>query len=136
MLKFPGTGTTLPFIIARGVRHGKDMTLKTTSASPDALASAPNIVEFRKEAWGDLRYSFKKFCLTCGIKVLQGMKEGDVAELAGERHERAPDKPGYRWGSRLPDSTSMETRLPRPTQRPRQERRQGNPADDLCKSTC
>ena len=34
-----------------------------------------------------------------GIEVLQGMMEEDVAVLAGERHERAPDKPGYRWRS-------------------------------------
>ena len=73
--------------------------MKTTNASPAAPAGAPNILELRKEAWGDVRDSFEKFCLTCGIEVMQGMMEGDVAELAGERHERAPDKPGYRWGS-------------------------------------
>ena len=73
--------------------------MRTTTASPDALASAPNIVELRNEAWGDVRDSFEKFCLTCGIEVLQGMMQEDVADLAGERHERAPDKPGYRWGS-------------------------------------
>ena len=73
--------------------------MKTTNASTGAPAGAPSIVELRKEAWGDVRDSFEKFCLTCGIEVLQGMMEENVAELAGERHERAPDKPGCRWGS-------------------------------------
>ena len=73
--------------------------MKTTNASPDTPAGAPNIFELQKEAWGDVRDSFEKFCLTCGLEVLQGMMEENVAELAGERHERAPDKPGYRWGA-------------------------------------
>ena len=73
--------------------------MKTTSTTHAAPAGAPNIVELRNEAWGDVRDSFEKFCLTCGVEVLQGMMEENVAELAGDRHERAPDKPGYRWGS-------------------------------------
>lgn len=73
--------------------------MKTTSTTHAAPAGAPNIVELRNEAWGDVRDSFEKFCLTCGVEVLQGMMAENVAELAGERHERAPDKPGYRWGS-------------------------------------
>ena len=72
--------------------------MKTTNASPAAPAGAPNILELQKEAWGDVRERFEKFCLICGLEVLQGMMEENVAELAGERHERTPDKPGYRWG--------------------------------------
>ena len=73
--------------------------MKTTSTTHAAPAGAPNIVELRNDAWGDVRDRFEKFCLTCGIEVLQGMMEENVAELAGDRHEHAPDKPGYRWGS-------------------------------------
>ena len=101
MLKFPGTGTTLLLAITRGIRHRKDTITITTNASPDAPAGAPNIVDLRKDAWADVRDSFEKFRLSCWIEVLHGMMEKDVAELAGERHERATDKPGYRWGSTL-----------------------------------
>ena len=73
--------------------------MKTTHTAHDAPAGAPNIIELQKEACGDLCLSFVKFCLTCGIEVLEGMMDEDVGELAGERHERAPDKPGHRWGS-------------------------------------
>ena len=73
--------------------------MKTTNASADAQAGASNIVELRNEAWEDVRSSFEKFRLTCGIEILQGMMEEDVAELAGERRERAPDKRGCRWGT-------------------------------------
>ena len=95
MMKFPGEGATLPQANARGLRYGKETT-STTHAAP---AGAPNIRELKKEAWGVVRDSFGKFCLTYGIEVLQGMMKENVAELAGERYERAPDKPGYRWGS-------------------------------------
>ena len=73
--------------------------MKTTNALPDALEGVSNIVEFRKEAWEDVGDSFEKFRLTCGIGVLQGMMEEDVAEFAGERRESVPDKPGCRRGS-------------------------------------
>ena len=73
--------------------------MKTTYASTYASAIASNIVEYRNVAWQDNRGNFEKFCMTCGLEVLQGMMEENVAELAGERHERAPDKPGYRRGS-------------------------------------
>ena len=101
MLKFPGAGATLPQAIARGghsIRKGHDHENDQHHVRR-AGKHAENIRELQKVAWGDVRDSFEKFCLTCGIEVLQGMMKVNVAELAGERHERAPDKPGYRWGS-------------------------------------
>ena len=50
VLKILGAGATLPQVFARGDQQGKDSTMKTTTASPDALAGAPKIVELRNEA--------------------------------------------------------------------------------------
>ena len=86
--------------------------MKTTSTTYAAPAGAPNIVELRNEAWGDVRDNFEKFCLTCGLDVLQGMMEENVAELAGERHERASGKPGYRWGSTVTRLDFHEGKVP------------------------
>ena len=53
--------------------------MKATKTSPDSLAGAPNIFGIRKMVLEGLRENFEKFRLICGIEILQGMIEEDVA---------------------------------------------------------
>ena len=57
----------------------------------------PNIVVLWKDARGDMRDKFEMFCLNCGIEVLEGMKDEEIAELAGERRKSAWDIPATVW---------------------------------------
>jgi transposase-like protein len=72
--------------------------MKTTTTSPLALASAPNLHSLVEDAYGALTESFEQFCLMAGIESLTQLMNEDVAQLAGERYEHCPGKPGYRWG--------------------------------------
>ena len=49
-------------------------------------------------AWEGVGTSFERFCVMAGIASLQRMLSEDAERLAGSRHDRASDRPGYRWG--------------------------------------
>ena len=69
----------------------------TTSAA--TVASDIALDALVSEAWDAVGASFERFCVMAGISSLQKMMGEDAAQLAGQRYERNPDKPGYRWGT-------------------------------------
>jgi len=59
----------------------------------------PIAVPTAAEALEDMRQSVDRFCLLAGIEALAEILEADAAALCGSRHQRSPDRRGYRWGT-------------------------------------
>jgi len=72
--------------------------MKTNSPLRVSLPGPVEAATLVKEAWQGVGASFEQFCLASGLASLQQMMEEDASLLAGERHDRSSDKPGYRWG--------------------------------------
>lgn len=72
--------------------------MKRVTTSPLALASTADLTAAVEEARDAVGASFEHFCLMAGLASLTQMLEEDAMALAGARHARAADKPGYRWG--------------------------------------
>lgn len=72
--------------------------MKSATTSPLAQASATEMTRAVGAAWDAVGESFERFCLIAGLSSLTQMLDGDARALAGERHGRDGDRPGYRWG--------------------------------------
>jgi transposase-like protein len=64
-----------------------------TEASPLALVSGETAAAFEA-----VRESFERFCLMAGIEAMEALLQEEAVALCGERHGRAPDRQGHRWG--------------------------------------
>ena len=73
--------------------------MRRSTTSRLAQASAAELNAAVQDAWVEVGESFEQFCLIAGLSSLTQMLEEDAATLAGERYDRVPDRPGYRWGS-------------------------------------
>ena len=76
--------------------------MKKHATSTAAFASGVELDALVLAAWEGVGASFERFCVMAGITRLQQMLSEDAERLAGGRHERSPDRPGYRWGSTAP----------------------------------
>ena len=73
--------------------------MRRSTTSRSAVASAPELKAAVQDAWAEVGESFEQFCLIAGLSSLTQMLEEDATTLAGERYDRVPDCPGYRWGT-------------------------------------
>ena len=74
--------------------------MKECTTSATSVTSDIDLDALVSEAWDAVGASFERFCVMAGISSLQKMMGEDAAQLAGQRCERNPDKPGYRWEKR------------------------------------
>lgn len=50
------------------------------------------------EALDEVQLGVERFCLLAGLDALAAMMEDDVTALCGARHDRSPERRGWRWG--------------------------------------
>ena len=67
---------------------------RRTEASPLALVNGEMVAAFEAA-----RESFERFCLMAGIEAVEALLQEEAVALCGERHGRAPDRRGHRWGT-------------------------------------